>query len=96
MSRLHCRCRKCRTRRVLPKHPDEYARGRLPSCEVCGARDYHPDKWMNARDTSKTSCTCAGYWFPHRKGSLFCWYRDDGSDRYPGDSDFMDRNMEAA
>ncbi|EJO56769.1 hypothetical protein BURMUCF2_1624 [Burkholderia multivorans CF2] len=38
------------------------------------------------------ACTCAGYWFWHRRGSPYCWYRADGSTRSPGDSDFADRN----
>lgn len=36
-------------------------------------------------------CNCTGYPFFHRKGSLFCWFRADGTDRYPGDPDFCDR-----
>ncbi|MDR3386846.1 MULTISPECIES: hypothetical protein [Paraburkholderia] len=49
---------------------------------------------MNRRDTGKTRCDCAGYWFPHRRGSLFCWNRADGTGRYPGDADFADRNYD--
>jgi len=49
---------------------------------------------MNRRDTTKTRCDCEGYWFPHRRGSLFCWMRADGSPRYPGDPDFADRNYD--
>lgn len=113
--RYHCRCRYCRTRRVLPKHPEHY--DRLPPCRVCGKRQHRPkgkklpmpifrlDKWMNERDTKATACTCGGSgvyvnprWgnFPHRRGSLFCWYRVDGSDRYPGDPDFRHPEMELA
>lgn len=95
--RTHVRCRKCRARRVLPRHPERYA-GRLPVCRSpgCGSRDYVADKWMNERNTSPRGtramgCTCAGYWFTHRRGSLFCWYRSDGSDRLPGDPDFKSR-----
>ncbi|WP_167760338.1 hypothetical protein [Paraburkholderia pallida] len=43
---------------------------------------------MNRRNTTHMACTCAGYWFPHRHGSLFCWNRADGSQRYPGDPNF--------
>ena len=92
MSRVHCRCRTCRARVVLRRPPDQYRKA--PQCRVCGKRDYHADRWMNRRDTRGMACTCAGYWFIHRRGSLFCWYRPDGSGRYPGDADFYHRDME--
>lgn len=95
MARFHCRCRQCDTRKVLAKHPDEFTR--LPKCpkESCGARDWRTDAWMNGRDTSLRGmgCACSGYAFMHRKGSKFCWYRTDGTDRLPGDPDFNDRHM---
>jgi len=92
MTRYHVRCRHCATRRCLRKHPDQFAR--LPRCSVCGRRTYRLDRWMNRRDTTKTRCDCEGYWFPHRRGSLFCWYRSDGTGRFPGDTDFADRNYD--
>ena len=95
--RYHCRCRACRTRRVLPKHPEHY--DRLPQCRVCGKRNYHVDKWMNRRNVKAMTCTCNGsgaYHYPHRRGSPFCWYRADGTDRYPGDPDFKHPQMELA
>lgn len=92
MSRCHVRCRHCATRRCLRRNPRHYAR--LPACTVCGKRNYRVDRWMNRRDTGKTRCDCAGYWFPHRRGSLFCWNRADGTGRYPGDPDFADRNYD--
>jgi hypothetical protein len=49
---------------------------------------------MNRRNTTRMRCDCVGYWFPHRRGSLFCWHRADGSNRYPGDTDFADRNYD--
>ncbi|WP_232446720.1 hypothetical protein [Burkholderia ubonensis] len=49
---------------------------------------------MNRRNTTRVRCDCAGYWFPHRRGSLYCWHRADGSNRYPGDADFADRNFD--
>lgn len=91
MARFHCRCRKCDARKVLKFRPDEY--NIQPQCRVCGARDFRIDKWMNSRDTSKTVCTCEGYHFWHRMGSLYCWKRKDGSDRYVGDPDFWTRDM---
>ena len=91
MARFHVRCRHCETRRVLTRHPDQYER--LPQCRVCGKRDFRVDKWMMKRNTRAMACTCAGYWFWHRRGSLYCWHRADGSSRYPGDPDFRDRDM---
>lgn len=41
-----------------------------------------------------TCPNCAGYHFPHRRGSLYCTYRQDGSRRLPGDADFRDRYLE--
>lgn len=90
--RCHVRCRHCETRRCLKRKLSEYLR--VPACEVCGKRDYRVDRWMNRRNTTRMTCTCAGYWFPHRQGSLFCWSRADGTQRYPGDPDFADRNYD--
>lgn len=99
MSRVHCRCRKCEARKVFRRHPDFY--DPQPVCWSCGTRSWRPDKWMNTRDTRKTGCTCAGYKWEylsgakHRMGSLFCWYRADGTARCPGDADFVDEyNLE--
>jgi hypothetical protein len=66
----------------------------LPACDVYGKRDYRADRWMSKRNTTRMTCTCAGSWFPHRHGSLFCWGRADGAQRYPGDPDFADRNCD--
>ncbi|MGN6701479.1 MAG: hypothetical protein ACTHKB_00770 [Burkholderiaceae bacterium] len=95
MSRFHVRCRQCETRRVLPKHPEEYLR--LPPCRHCGAKSYRVDKWMNRRNTLAMSCGCAGYihltgrpGWRHRQGSKYCWHRKDGTQRLPGDSDYFD------
>ncbi|MDT9046451.1 MULTISPECIES: hypothetical protein [Enterobacteriaceae] len=52
---------------------------------------------MNARDTTAMACTCGGsgaYHYPHRRGSPFCWYRADGTDRFPGDPDLKHPQME--
>lgn len=90
--RCHVRCRHCMTRRCLKRKLSEYLR--VPACEVCGKRNYRVDRWMNRRDTTRVTCTCSGYWFPHRQGSLFCWQRADGTQRYPGDPDFADREFD--
>lgn len=92
MSRCHVRCRKCGARRVLPRHPDEYLA--KPAKCGCGAVSWRPDKWMNNRKTGLygMGCNCAGYWFMHRRGSLYCWNRADGTQRHLGDPDFHDRH----
>lgn len=76
---------------MFKRRPDEYERP--PRCRDCGKSNFRVDAWMMKRDTHGQACTCAGYWFWHRRGSLYCWYRKDGSDRLPGDVDFADRNM---
>lgn len=90
--RCHCRCRKCEARRCFPRRLVDYVR--VPPCEVCGSRDWRSDRWMNRRDVKAMTCLCSGYWFPHRRGSLYCWHRADGSGRYPGDADFAGRGYE--
>ena len=60
--RVNVRCRNCKSRRVLTKHPLSY--DRLPKCNNCGRQNYR----VVIRETQET-CTCSGYWFPHRKGS---------------------------
>jgi hypothetical protein len=77
---------------VLRLKPEEYTRP--PRCSDCGSSSFRIDAWMTKRNTRAMGCTCAGYHFMHRRGSLFCWHRADGSDRYPGDPDFADRNYD--
>ncbi|ABR10574.1 BcepNY3gp39 [Burkholderia phage BcepNY3] len=89
--RQHVRCRECTRRRALPKVLTLYLR--VPRCD-CGARNWRPDKHMNQRDNGATRCDCAGYWFPHRRGCLYCHYRRDGTMRMFGDYDFADRNYD--
>jgi len=54
---------------------------------------------MNKRDTSVKGmgCICDGYYRlwngPHRKGSKYCYFRRDGTQRMPGDPDFTDREL---
>ena len=98
MTRFNVRCKKCDKRRVLPKHPDEYSRP--PKCSGCGHQEYSLSHWANRRDTKAESCNCAGYvhmtrrvW-PHRRGSKYCWFRKDGSQRFEGDPDFNDTQIE--
>lgn len=96
-TRWHVRCsgRACQRRRVLAKHPDDYKRP--PACPACGGRRYTVDPWMMRRNTRLTGCLCAGYNFGgayHRRGSLKCWYRADGTAREPGDPDFYDEGYD--
>jgi hypothetical protein len=90
MPRFHCRCRKCDARKVLRFKPEEYTT--QPQC-LCGSRNFRVDKYMQNRDTKTNACFCAGYHFKHRRASLYCLYRKDGSERLLGDVDFWDRNM---
>lgn len=102
MSRCHVRCcnSKCQTRRVLKAKPDLMRR--LPKCTGCGGTKYRIDWWMNGRDTRAMGCSCAGYvhltgraqWTIHRKGSPYCWFRKDGTQRMQGDPDFKDSLQE--
>lgn len=83
MARCHTRCRKCRTRRVLPKKPLSYIEPPLCPCGGVLVRD----KWMEERDTKAMSCRCDGLHFvPHRMGSRqqdrICHYMPNGECRY--------------
>ncbi len=90
--RFHCRCRHCERRKMFRDDPRVLERAAFPKCD-CGAQDWRVDRWMMARDTSVARCDCAGYPFPHRRGSFFCWHRADGTDRLPGHDDFWTRDM---
>jgi hypothetical protein len=77
--KTHCRCRKCGRRKYLPKSPGEYQI--QPECQTCGARDWRRDAWKNhpARKDQVCEGTCRHY--PHRRGSLQCYYLPDGTDK---------------
>ena len=91
--KYHCRCRVCQARQVKSKHPDEYYRA--VKCVQCGNKNsLRVDKWMMNRWKIQKTCLCGGYWFPHRRGSLYCWNRQDGTKRKIGDNDFKDRLLE--
>ncbi|NTZ84384.1 hypothetical protein FCJ61_15610 [Burkholderia metallica] len=92
MPRCHVRCTHCATRRCLRRHPTRYER--LPACRICGRHQYRIDRRMNRWNTTRMRGDGTGYWFPHRRGSHFCWHRADSSNRYPGDADFADRNFD--
>lgn len=64
---VRCSKAKCKARRVLPKHPDDYVR--LPKCKGCGGK-----KYLVVKRNKQLTCHCDGYWFPHRDGSKWCKY----------------------
>ena len=66
-----CRCSRCNKRRTLAKHPDLYLRE--PKCRACGFRLYICKDRLPSRHGWKHKCNYGGWWFPHRKGSGFCW-----------------------
>ena len=77
-----CRCSnsKCRTRRTLAKHPDEYRT--QPKCQYCGKRQWTVDADRMKRWYCEARlCTCEGYHHKHRKGSPFCKHNAMGEYR---------------
>lgn len=71
--RCPCRCKKCRARRSLRQKPDEYLRP--PKCKSCGNNTWVIDVYRFRKEMSSSRvCGCSGYWFPHRRGSKFCFH----------------------
>lgn len=83
----YVRCRWCRARRTLARHPDEYTR--VPKCRRCrgaerhndGQQLYYVDRYRARAERGKGAKAalcypgrggCNGYHFPHRRGSRFC------------------------
>lgn len=62
--------RKCTGRLMLAKLPAEYIRP--PACPHCGGRKWYLDTNIVHRHKAEEKCTCEGYYFRHRKGSLYC------------------------
>lgn len=83
------RCSKtgCRTRKALKRPIDQYIR--RPLCPSCGQDSLKLDK-AKQRENHSAKCKCDGYWFPHRKGSLWCRHstivptEEDYQTRYAG------------
>lgn len=71
-----CRCRSCGSRRTLRQHPDHYTR-RAPACGCGGA--YRVDTFRQLREHKRNACTCGGYPFKHRRGSLYCQHGAAGA-----------------
>lgn len=74
--KTHCRCRKCRTRRVLKRHPETYVT--QPKCRHCGARDFAADLYRMAGKDAQLTCHQDCYHYPHRSGSLGCKFDKHG------------------
>ena len=79
-TRVHCRCRKCRKRCTLPKHPLEYEKP--PLCSCGGVIRYDKDNDSRPWRDREKLCHCDGVWFsikgaPHRKGGWKCNYNPD-------------------
>lgn len=63
------RCRKCRARQTINKHPDAYVRPKR--CWSCRSTELVVDKYRDTkREARRQTCTCDGSWYPHRKGSV--------------------------
>lgn len=80
-----CRCKSCRRRKTVRKHPREYFR-KPPSC-CCGGQ-LSVDTFRLERENKKYKCSCTGLPFPHRKGSKWCnhytgCYTEDDEDSHP-------------
>lgn len=98
---VHVRCNfeRCRKRAVFRQHPDMYITPRV--CEGCGGTKFRVIE-NRTKDRGAKLCNCAGRVFGdvkagehsaelvHRRGSPNCYFRKDGTPRYPGDADFSD------
>lgn len=75
--KTHCRCRNCRARKKLNKHPLEYHV--QPRCQ-CGARDWQMDAYRHRVELEQMRnkrgryqpCHADCFHFPHRMGSAGC------------------------
>lgn len=77
--KTHCRCRGCGRRKYLPKAPGEYLQ--QPACETCGERNWRRDAWKNHPARKEQVCGQPCLHYPHRRGSLKCYYLPDGTDK---------------
>ena len=77
-----CRCRGCKGRKTLTKHPDQYIRP--PVCS-CGRSDWAVDHYrMRVGPKENKLCHCGHVTslagrpiHPHRWGCKGCFHRDD-------------------
>lgn len=64
-----CRCRDCRHRQTLKKHPDQYHH--VPKCNDCGSINWSVDLYRSTKkEAKKYTCNCGGFPFPHHRGSV--------------------------
>ncbi|CAN0298503.1 unnamed protein product, partial [Chrysoparadoxa australica] len=68
----------CRQRVTLRRPIERYVRKKV--CAACGKDSLRLDRWKQA-DHRRSRCHCAGWWFPHRRGSLQCWHYAGARDR---------------
>lgn len=89
--KTHARCRHCRHRKKLARHPETYKL--QPVCSNCKARDWRKDEYrhrvevpqMRAHSGRYALChSCFHY--PHRIGSTGCIFNADGSYRLASDA----------
>jgi len=69
-----CRCRKCRARRTLKRHPDNYIK--IPRC-YCGSNEWVVDAYRMNKEYliwRSEKCDCPGYSFPHRRTGGWCFH----------------------
>lgn len=86
MVKFPCRCNKCRGRKTLSKHPDDYQRDRYKTCS-CGGH-FVVDTHRRTREHKRAKCGCDALPFPHRKASsVFCIAHPVG----PSDADYEQR-----
>jgi hypothetical protein len=66
--KVRCSNHKCRSRRTLPRHPDQYRT--QPRCRFCGRRKWTVDWFRTAKAEAKTPsrrvCDCGAVHCPHR------------------------------
>lgn len=70
-----CRCRKCRARRTLRQHPDNYVRRHFAVCYNCGADALALDTYRQQKEHKRTRCRCDAYHFPHRHDPNVCRFK---------------------
>lgn len=88
------RCGKCRARQSLKRKANEY----LPEKQcACGGK-LNIDRYRHKHEVGRNAnpCRCDGYWFPHRRGSLWCNENVKGpskeqiNERYGEDTDMQE------
>ena len=69
-----CRCRRCRKRRTLNKHPDDYVQRSRVLCYHCDG-ELRLDAHRQTKEHKRTRCKCDAYWFPHRYDPKYCRFK---------------------